>query len=127
MTVCTAPIRTAFRLAATVRARPTTFTSVRTFAASARLDNTLAVLEHRDGELQARSLNVVTAAAKFGQPVTAFLAGTEAKDVAAKVAKLQGVDKVMVVANGAYDKVSEGEDIVVQNWISDNLDGLRLV
>ncbi|KAF8473296.1 hypothetical protein BDZ91DRAFT_714351 [Kalaharituber pfeilii] len=78
--------------------------AVRTFVSTSRLQNTLAVLEHRDGELQARSLNVVTAAAKFGKPVVAFLAGSQAKDVAGKVAKLEGVGKVLVTGNAAYDK-----------------------
>ena len=79
--------------------------SFRSFASTTRLQNTLAVLEHRDGQLQARSLNVVTAASKFGKPVIAFLAGSEAQAVAAEVAKLEGIGKVLVAVNGAYDKV----------------------
>lgn len=52
-----------------------------------------------------QSLPVITAATKFGGDVTAFLAGTNAKSVAEQVAKLNGITKVLIVSNGAYDKV----------------------
>jgi electron transfer flavoprotein alpha subunit len=67
--------------------------------------STLAVLEHRDGKVSTGSLPAVTAASKLGGPVTAFVAGTDAKSIAEQAAKLQGVDKVIFVANGAYDRV----------------------
>ena len=74
-----------------------------TFAS--RLASTLAILEERNGELQPSALNVITAAKKIGGEVTAFVAGTSAKEVADQAAKVEGVDKVVYVKNGLYDKV----------------------
>ncbi|KAA8910490.1 electron transfer flavo protein subunit alpha, mitochondrial precursor [Sphaerosporella brunnea] len=69
-----------------------------------RLLSTLAVLEHRGGQVSASSLPAVTAASKLGGPVTAFIAGGDSASVAAQAAKLVGVSKVLHVPNGAYDK-----------------------
>ncbi|KAK2734972.1 Electron transfer flavoprotein alpha-subunit [Myotisia sp. PD_48] len=80
-------------------------TSVFSSSAFARLLSTLAVLEQRDGKIQGSSLSAITAALKLGGPVTAFVAGTGAKSGAAtEVAKTAGVEKVLAVENGAYDK-----------------------
>lgn len=46
----------------------------------------------------------MTAATKFNKPVTAFLAGSGAREVAAKVAQLEGVARVLVATSSAYDK-----------------------
>jgi len=62
------------------------------------------VLEHRDGNLNVSSLAAVTAAQKLGGPVTAFVAGSGGKAVAEAAAKIKGVEKVIYVENGAYDK-----------------------
>lgn len=82
-----------------------TAASTRYFALAPRLLSTLAVLEHKEGKVLPQSLPVITAAAKFGGDVTAFLAGTDVKSVAEQVVKLNGVTKVLTVSNGAYDKV----------------------
>lgn len=82
----------------------TAFFARRTFASTTRLRNTLAILEHKDGELIPRSLNVITAASSFGKPITAFLAGSGSTDVASKAARLDGVSRVLVAANSAYDR-----------------------
>jgi len=89
---------------ATIRGSPSLRAGRRAFASTSRLRNTLAILEHKDGELISRSLNVLTAASKLNKPVTAFLAGSAPKDVASKVASLSGVSKVLVATNAAYDK-----------------------
>lgn len=87
-----------------IRSSPSLLAGRRTFASTSRLRNTLAILEHKDGELISRSLNVLTAASMLNKPVTAFLAGSASKGVASKVASLSGVSKVLVAANAAYDK-----------------------
>ena len=74
-------------------------------ARQARLLSTLAILEHRAGQISSASLPAVTAAAQLGGPVTAFLAGTDAPSVAAQAAALAGITSVLHVANPAYDKV----------------------
>ena len=70
-----------------------------------RLLSTLAVLEQRDGKLNGGSLCAVTAGKKLGGSVTGFIAGSDIKAVAEQAAKGNGMDKVMMVDNGAYDKV----------------------
>jgi electron transfer flavoprotein alpha subunit len=71
----------------------------------ARLLSSLAVLEQRDGKLNTSSLSAVTAAQKAGGSVTAFVAGSSIKAVAEAAAKVEGIEKVIFVENGAYDKV----------------------
>ena len=86
------------------------FGSSRTFnqprqPAFARLLNSLAVLEQRDGKLQSASLSAISAARKLGGSITGFVAGKEARSVAEEAAKVKGVEKIIVVENGAYEKV----------------------
>ena len=67
--------------------------------------STLAVLEQRDGNLNVSSLGAVTAGAKLGGAVTAFVAGSGVKSVAETASKVKGVQKVIYVENPAYEKV----------------------
>ncbi|KAF2089619.1 electron transfer flavo protein-like protein subunit alpha [Saccharata proteae CBS 121410] len=69
-----------------------------------RLLSTLAVLEQREGKLNVSSLAAVTAAQKLGGPVTGIVAGSGVKAVAEEAAKVKGLDKIIFVENGAYDK-----------------------
>ncbi|KAF2135635.1 uncharacterized protein K452DRAFT_322945 [Aplosporella prunicola CBS 121167] len=69
-----------------------------------KLLSTLAVLEQREGKLNVSSLAAVTAAQKLGGPVTGFVAGSGIKAVADEAAKVKGLDKIICVENGAYDK-----------------------
>lgn len=75
-------------------------------AALARLLSTLAILEQREGKLNVSSLAAVTAAQKLGGSVTGFVAGSNVKAVAEEAAKVEGLEKVIYVENGDYDKVS---------------------
>ncbi|KAK5256082.1 Electron transfer flavoprotein alpha-subunit, partial [Cryomyces antarcticus] len=50
------------------------------------------------------SLAAVTAGMKLGGSVTGFVAGSNIKAVAEEVAKVEGLEKVIYVENGAYDK-----------------------
>jgi hypothetical protein len=70
-----------------------------------RLLSTLAVLEHKDGKLRSGSLSAVTAAQKLGGSITGFVAGSGVKAVAEEAAKIDGLEKVIMVENGSYDKV----------------------
>jgi electron transfer flavoprotein alpha subunit len=70
-----------------------------------RLLSTLAILEQRDGKLSGGSLCAVTAANKLGGSITGFIAGSNIKAVADQAAKGNGMEKVVMVDNGAYDKV----------------------
>lgn len=72
---------------------------------SHRLLNSLAVLEQRDGQLNDASLSAVTAAQKLGGSITGFLAGSRIRNVAEEAAKVKGIDKIIMVENGSYDRV----------------------
>ena len=71
----------------------------------ARLLSSLAVLEHREGKILSASTSAITAAQKLGGPITGFVAGSEVRSVAEEAAKVQGLEKIIVVENAAYDKV----------------------
>lgn len=67
--------------------------------------STLAVLEQRDGQLNKGSLGAITAAKKLGGSVHAFIAGTDATAAAQEASKTEGLEKILAVNNGAYEKV----------------------
>ncbi|KAJ8109559.1 hypothetical protein ONZ43_g6099 [Nemania bipapillata] len=69
-----------------------------------RLLSSLAILEHREGELNHGSLSAITAAKKIGGSVHGFVAGSNIKSVAEEAAKVEGVEKIIAVENVAYDK-----------------------
>lgn len=66
---------------------------------------TLAVLEQRDGQLNHGSLNSISAARSLGKPVHGFIAGKNVSGAANEAARIDGVEKVLVVDNEAYEKV----------------------
>lgn len=70
----------------------------------ARLLSTLAILEQRDGQLNNSSLGAFTAAKKLGGTVHGFLAGGSVGAAATEAAKVDGVEKIITVDNGAYEK-----------------------
>lgn len=84
------------------RVSPTSFLSP---AALRRLASTLAILERTEGKLNTGSLSAITAAKKIGGPIHGFVAGSNIKSVAEEAAKADGVEKIIAVENGAYDKV----------------------
>ncbi|UPL01995.1 hypothetical protein LCI18_012929 [Fusarium solani-melongenae] len=69
-----------------------------------RLLSTLAILEQKDGQLNHSSLSAFTAAKKLGGTVHGFIAGSNINSVAEEAAKAEGVEKIIAVDNGAYDK-----------------------
>ena len=68
----------------------------------------LILAEHDNKSLKAATLNTIAAATKLSGDVDALVAGEGCADVAAKVAALQGVKRVLVVDNAAYgDQAAE--------------------
>jgi electron transfer flavoprotein alpha subunit len=67
--------------------------------------SSLVILEHREGKLQNTSLNSVTAAHKLGGSITGFIAGGGVKSLAEEAAEVNGLDKIIMVENAAYNKV----------------------
>ena len=73
-------------------------------SAIARLASTLAILEQREGKLNSASLGAVTAGQKLGGSVHGFIAGGNIKAVAESAAKVNGLEKIIMVDNAAYDR-----------------------
>ena len=68
----------------------------------------LVLAEHDNKSLKAATLNTIAAATKLSGDVDVLVAGEGCADVAAKVAALQGVKRVLVVDNAAYgDQAAE--------------------
>jgi electron transfer flavoprotein alpha subunit len=82
--------------------------SVTSSSVLARLLSTLAILEKREGQLNNASLGAVTAGTKLGGSITGFIAGSNVKGVVEAAAKVKGIDKIIMVENGAYEKVHHG-------------------
>ena len=85
--------------------RPSVYSSRAQKALLSRLLSTLAILEQREGKLNNASLGAVTAAQKLGGSITGFIAGGGVKAVADEAAKVDGLEKILLVENGDYDKV----------------------
>ncbi|CAH0050043.1 unnamed protein product [Clonostachys solani] len=69
-----------------------------------RLLSTLAVLEQKDGQLSHGSLSAFTAAKQLGGTVHGFIAGNNINAAAQDAARVEGVEKILVVDSAAYDK-----------------------
>lgn len=69
----------------------------------ARLLSTLTLIEHGNGAALPGSLSALAAAKQLGGPVTALIAGSEGSQVAQQVAKVDGVEKVLVAGNEVYN------------------------
>lgn len=68
----------------------------------------LVLAEHDNKSLKAASLNTIAAATKLSADVDVLVAGEGCADIAAKVAALQGVKRVLVVDNAVYgDQAAE--------------------
>src|SRR5438874_1009195 len=78
--------------------------SVQSLSAFARLLSSLAVLEQKDGKLIHGSSSAVTAAKQLGGSITGFVAGSNAKSIAEEAAKIAGIETIVAVENGQYDK-----------------------
>ncbi len=73
-------------------------------SALARLLSSLAILEQREGKLSHASLSAVTAGQKLGGSVTGLVAGSGVKPVAEEAAKVKGIERIIMIENGSYDK-----------------------
>ncbi|XP_037079748.1 electron transfer flavoprotein subunit alpha, mitochondrial-like [Pollicipes pollicipes] len=68
-----------------------------------RLNSTLVVAEHADNKLNAITLSAITAAKEIGHEITCIVAGANCKNVAAEVAKVGGVSKLLVAESEALE------------------------
>ena len=55
-------------------------------------------------------MSSVTAAQRLGGSITGIVAGSSIKSVAEEAAKVKGIDKIIMIENGAYDKVCPYND-----------------
>jgi electron transfer flavoprotein alpha subunit len=68
----------------------------------------LVLAEHDNKSLKAATLNTIAAATKLSADIDVLVAGEGCADVAAKVAALQGIKRVLVVDNATYaDQAAE--------------------
>ncbi|KAJ2574121.1 Electron transfer flavoprotein alpha-subunit, partial [Coemansia sp. RSA 1836] len=75
----------------------------RLYAAQRSCLSSLVFVETKGSGFDEGALNAITAARKLSGPVVAVVAGSEADAVAKSIAKIEGVDKVVVAKNAAYD------------------------
>ena len=68
----------------------------------ARFQSTLIVAEHNGDKLLQNTRHAVTAAKKLGGDISCLVAGSRCTDVATEVAKIEGINKVIVAENAAY-------------------------
>ncbi|KAG6366811.1 hypothetical protein INS49_000992 [Diaporthe citri] len=115
--LCTARRIAAHQLRGRIAQRTTSPVAFFSPAALRRLASTLAVLEQKEGKLNHGSLSAITAAQKVGGPVHGFVAGSNIKPVADEAATADGVEKILAVDNGAYDKglPENFADLLVEN------------
>ncbi|MEL6060288.1 MULTISPECIES: electron transfer flavoprotein subunit alpha/FixB family protein [unclassified Methylobacterium] len=64
---------------------------------------TLLFVEHGNGQIKDGTLKALTAAKEIGAPIHALVLGSGSKAVADLAAKLDGVEKVLVAEDAAYD------------------------
>ena len=64
---------------------------------------TLLFVEHGNGQIKDGTLKALTAAKDIGGPIHALVLGSESRPVADAAAKLDGVEKVLVAEDAAYD------------------------
>ncbi|PKI84607.1 Electron transfer flavoprotein alpha-subunit [Malassezia vespertilionis] len=78
--------------------------SIRTFATSSALLDSLLFIEHKNGEINPATLSALTAAQKLGGDVHGLVLGSEsdAKAVAEKASKIGGLAKVLVSTSDAF-------------------------
>ncbi|KAJ1892619.1 Electron transfer flavoprotein alpha-subunit [Kickxella alabastrina] len=65
--------------------------------------SSLVFVETKGSGFEEGALNAITAARKISGPVTAVVAGSEADVVAKAIAKIEGVDKVIVAKDAIFD------------------------
>ncbi|CAJ0642491.1 12764_t:CDS:2 [Entrophospora sp. SA101] len=75
---------------------------IRGYAAAQDI-STLLLVEHKNKKISPSTLNALTAANKLGGSVTALVAGEDPTTVASQVAGLQGISKILVAKDKAYE------------------------
>lgn len=68
-----------------------------------RLKSTLVIAEHDNASLKPITLNAIGAANKLGNEVTCLVAGNSCAKAAEQVAKVDGVKKVLIADNAAFE------------------------
>ncbi|KXN70270.1 electron transfer flavo protein subunit alpha, mitochondrial precursor [Conidiobolus coronatus NRRL 28638] len=73
-------------------------------AISSRFNSTLVLIEHKDNVVSGSTLSAITAATKLGNPVVGLVAGENPSQVIDQVSKIEGISKVIVAKDAAYEK-----------------------
>ena len=78
-----------------------------------RCASTLVVGEHNEGKLTPITKNTISAAKTLGGDVSVVVAGGGIGDIAKEIAELNGVSKVLVAENDAYNGLLPGTIIFI--------------
>lgn len=88
---------------------------------SKRFGSTLAFVESSGDSISSASLSSLTAAKQIGNPITAILLGSNAKNLSNDLNKIDGLNKVIVASNSEFDhNLPEYLSPVISNLINDD-------
>lgn len=95
--------------------------SLRNISVSAkRFGSTLAFIEAQGDVISSASLSSLTAAKQIGQPITAILLGSNAKNASSALNKIEGLDKILIASNPEFDhNLPEFLSPVISNLINE--------
>ncbi|KAH9370462.1 hypothetical protein HPB48_000292 [Haemaphysalis longicornis] len=73
------------------------------FSVACRHNSTLVIADHSSGQMLPCTLNAIAAAKKIGGEVACLVIGKDVSKVAAEVGKAEGLQKVLLADNAAFD------------------------
>lgn len=73
------------------------------FSVACRHNSTLVIADHSGGQMLPSTLNAIAAAKKIGGEVACLVIGKDVSKVAAEVGKAEGLKKVLLADNAAFD------------------------
>ncbi|CAH1254598.1 ETFA [Branchiostoma lanceolatum] len=68
-----------------------------------RLNSTLVIAEHNNGQLTPITLNTITAASKLGGDIACLVAGSKCAPIVEELSKVDGVKKILVAENEVFN------------------------
>lgn len=85
-----------------------------------RKNGTLVIADHSAGQLLPSTLNAIAAAKKVGGDISCLVIGKGVSEVAKQVSKADGLKKLLVAENDAFDGLLPGE------WVSPQQTHLKI-
>ncbi|KAH7962013.1 hypothetical protein HPB52_013967 [Rhipicephalus sanguineus] len=85
--------------------------SPQAFSTACRHNSTLVIADHSGGQMLPSTLNAIAAAKKIGGEVACLVIGKDVSGVAAQVGKAEGLQKLLLADNAAFDGLLPGNAI----------------